>query len=169
MQQYTEESDLIRPVFGEELVSIDHIGSTSVPNMRAKPVIDILVVVNPASDIKLFYDGMQSCGYNCRGECLDAPIPGTPGRFYFTKDKNGSRYSHVHVCHYGHAQLKEFLSLRDYLRAHPNAASEYGNLKADLAAKFSQDNFQYMTGKDKYIKQLIARSLAWHRARRSSL
>src|ERR1700692_2868756 len=84
VQRYAEECDLIRPVFGKELISIDHIGSTSVPSMRAKPVIDILVVVNFGSDIRLFYDGMQSCGYECRGECLDAPIPGTSGRFYFS-------------------------------------------------------------------------------------
>jgi GrpB-like predicted nucleotidyltransferase (UPF0157 family) len=163
-QLYAEESALIKPVFGSDLLYIEHIGSTSIPNMRAKPVIDILVVVKPASDIPSFYNGMKRHGYDCRGECLDAPFPGTPGRYYFSKNKNGIRHSHVHVCHAGHREIKDYLAFREYLRAHPDMARDYGNLKAELASKYSHDNFQYMMGKNDFVKDLIRKSLIWYGA-----
>lgn len=161
---YSHESASIRSVFGPDLISIEHIGSTSVLKMRAKPIIDILAIVIATSDITSFYSDMHHFGYDCRGECLDAPIPGTPGRYYFSKDLNGLRYSHVHVCHLGHRQIQEFLALRDFLRAHPIVAKEYGDLKSNLAQRFPDDNYQYMTGKNEFVKQLIAMSLAWQDA-----
>lgn len=160
--QFKVESDLIRGVFGLAVESIHHIGSTSVPNLHAKPVIDILVVVKLDTQIENFYPGMAELGYDCRGECLNAPIPGTPGRYYFSKDVNGKRHSHVHVCHAGHFQIDELLALRDYLRTHPGAAQEYGTLKSNLAQQFAYDNHRYMKGKDAHIKQLISLALAWH-------
>src|ERR1051326_1079250 len=160
--RFKVESDLIRGVFGLTVESIHHIGSTSVPNMRAKPVIDILIVIKPDTPVEKFYPGMEKLGYDCRGECLNAPIPGTLGRYYFSKDVSGKRHSHVHVCHAGHFQIAELLAMRDYLRTHPEAAQEYGALKSNLAQQFAYDNQGYMKGKDAYIKQLISLAMAWH-------
>jgi GrpB-like predicted nucleotidyltransferase (UPF0157 family) len=158
---YAAESSTIRPVFGRELQAMEHIGSTSVPGLRAKPTIDIMVVVDPASDITSFYGGMETAGYVCRGECLDARIPGTPGRHFFSKHKDDQHFAHVHVCRTGHFQIREFLALRDFLRAHPDVAKAYGDLKVRLAKRFSLENFQYMVGKDQFVKDLIAQSLSW--------
>lgn len=159
--KFKDESGRILDVFGNAVESIHHIGSTSIPYMSAKPVIDILVVIKPETQVTEFYSDMSGLGYDCRGECLDAPIPGTPGRYYFRKDINGMRHFHVHVCHSGHFQIVELLALRDFLREHPTAAEEYGTLKSYLAEQFMDDNFGYMKGKDAYIKQLISRAHTW--------
>ena len=159
--RYLAEVRLLRPIFGSALFAIDHIGSTSIPGIRAKPIIDILAQIESESDIHEFYPDMEEIGYHCRGECLDAVVPGTPGRHYFTRDKDGKRDCHVHVCHAGHFQIRELLALRDYLRDHPHNAAAYGDLKTRLAAQFAYDNVGYMRGKDRFIKQLISRALTW--------
>ena len=159
--RYEKEAELLRAVFDKALVAIHHVGSTSISGMRAKPVIDILVEIRSEIDVDLFYPGMEQLGYDCRGECLDAVVPGTPGRYYFSKDKNGKRYCHVHVCHVGHFQISELLVLRDYLCEHPNEAARYGNLKSHLARQFANDNVKYMRGKDKFIRQLVGKAMEW--------
>ena len=167
-QQYESEAEHLRPVFGPALADIHHIGSTSVPGMKAKPTVDILVEAKPGIQITDFYPGMSDLGYECRGECLDAIVPGTPGRYYFSMKKDVQDIYHVHVCHMGHPQIPELLVLRDYLRAHPDAAAEYGNLKADLAQCYSLDNVEYMRGKDSFVKRLIATAEKWKRPKKPS-
>ena len=159
--RYEHEAERLRPAFGTALVAMHHTGSTSVPGLAAKPVIDILVEVSAGTDITMFYDHMSELGYDCRGECLNAEIPGTPGRHYFSQNRNGVRYSHVHVCSVGHEQIPEILAFRDYLRDHPHEASRYGNLKCRLAKQFAYDNIEYMRGKDGRVKELIGSAMAW--------
>lgn len=160
-QQYEAEAERLRPIFEPALVGIHHIGSTSVPGMRAKPTIDILVEVASGMPIEDFYPGMSELGYECRGQCLDAIIPGTPGRHYFSKKVASQHTHHVHVCHAGHQEVPELLGLRDYLRTHPHAITEYGKLKSKLAQRFSRNNVEYWRGKDRFIKELIALAQEW--------
>jgi len=89
------EAAALSRVFGDSLVAIHHIGSTSIPGLLAKPIIDILVVLTATETIDRFSGAMEGLGYRVRGECLDAVIPGTPGRFYFSKDNDGVRTYHV--------------------------------------------------------------------------
>ena len=159
--RYEHEAERLRPAFGTALVAIHHTGSTSVPGLAAKPVIDILAEVSAGTDITIFYDQMSELGYDCRGECLDAEIPGTPGRHYFSQNRDGVRYSHVHVCNVGHEQIREILTFRDYLREHPHEANRYGDLKRRQAKQFAYDNIEYMRGKDELVKDLIGSALAW--------
>ena len=160
-QRYQGEAGLLRDVFGEALVRIHHIGSTAIPDMRAKPVIDILIEIEPGIAVDRFNPRMRQLGYDCRGECLAAVMPGTPGRFYFSKNVDGSRYCHVHVCHVGHFQISEFLVLREYLGSHCDEAAKYGDLKSCLAKQFPHDNIGYMRGNDEFVKQLIIRATEW--------
>ena len=120
---------MLAPAFARRLVEVHHIGSTAGPGLQAKPIIDILVVLDDTDDINLFNPAMEALGYCARGECLDAPIPGTPGRFYFSKDTNGVRSHQVHVCAKGHREILDKLAFRDYLRANECKAAAYGNLK----------------------------------------
>jgi GrpB-like predicted nucleotidyltransferase (UPF0157 family) len=96
-----------------------------------------------------------------RGECLDAEVPGTPGRFYFSKDTDGIRTHHVHVCAVGHPKLTDKLAFRDYLRAHRDQAIAYGNLKQRLALDHRYDNVGYMRGKDEFIKSILSEARRW--------
>ncbi len=159
--RFETEASQLTAVFKPDLVKIHHIGSTSVPGLAAKPTIDILIEVQPDTIIPDYYNTMQQLGYQCRGESLDARIPGTPGRFYFPKVVDTVHLTHVHVCHAGHPQIVELMALRDYLRTHPQEAEAYSTLKTKLAAEFTYDNHGYMQGKDALIKGMIEKAMQW--------
>ena len=76
---YEHEADDLRQIFRGVLINTHHVGSTSVPAMRAKPTLDILIEVEAGTDSPAFDPSMEKFGYICRGECLDATFPGTPG------------------------------------------------------------------------------------------
>jgi GrpB-like predicted nucleotidyltransferase (UPF0157 family) len=161
--EFACEASALQHVFGDALVAIHHIGSTSVPGLPAKPIIDLLVVLRETVTIGRFSSAMEAVGYRVRGECLDAEIPGTPGRFYFSKDQDGTRTHHTHACAVGHAEIADKLAFRDYLRAHPRRAAEYGALKQDLARRFHHDNIGYMRGKDAFIRTILEEARQWSR------
>lgn len=156
---YEAEACRLREVFGPDLVAIHHIGSTAVPGLAAKPIIDILVVVRDIRRIHLFDAGMAGLGYRVRGECLDAL--GSPGRFYYSRDADGVRTHQVHAMQQGHFEIRQKLLLRDYLRACPAEAAAYGQLKVELAAANTRGIVEYIEGKDAFVKALIGRAEAW--------
>ena len=104
---------------------------------------------------------MMQLGYRPRGECLDNAIPGTPGRFYFSKDTDGVRTHQVHVCQEGHYDIEDKLAFRDYLRAHPGAAQAYSRLKERLAIENRHDIVGYIQGKDAFVQGIIAKATVW--------
>ncbi|MCZ6888430.1 MAG: GrpB family protein, partial [Gammaproteobacteria bacterium] len=161
--RFDAEAVELTDVFGPALAAIHHIGSTAVPGLCAKPTIDILVEVAADTDIPAFDPRMEALGYICRGECLDATVPGTPGRFYFVRKTGVIHLVHAHVCAVGHFEITEMVSFRDYLRSHADAALRYAKLKGELADKFAYDNVGYMRGKDAVVKALIEKSLCWRR------
>jgi len=123
---FDHEAAALERVFGDSLLAVHHIGSTSVAGLPAKPIVDILVVLRETDTIDRFSAAMESLGYRVRGECLDAEIPGTPGRFYFSRDTLGVRSHQVHACAVDHPQVLDLLAFRDYLRSHPARAAAYG-------------------------------------------
>jgi GrpB-like predicted nucleotidyltransferase (UPF0157 family) len=153
---FEQEATALAGVFGRRLLRIHHIGSTSISGLCAKPIIDILIVLDQTATINSFNAAMETLGYRPRGECLDATVPGTPGRFYFTKDQDGTRTHQVHVCADAHPEIVDKLAFRDYLRTHPVEAAAYGELKQRLALAHRDDNIGYMLGKDAFVKSLLA-------------
>ena len=166
LAEFETESTMLARIFGDRLADIQHIGSTSVPNLAAKPIIDILIVLDHTDDIDSFNPFMEGLGYRVRGECLDVIIPGTPGRFYFTRETNGVRSHHVHICAKGHAEIPDKLAFRDYLRAHKNVALAYADLKRRLALDHHFDNIGYMRGKDAFVKSVLADARRWFATQR---
>jgi len=160
------ESAMLARIFDQRLVDLQHIGSTAVPGLAAKPIIDILIVLDHTEDIDSFNPSMEELGYRVRGECLDATIPGTPGRFYFTKETNGVRSHHVHICAKGHAEIQDKLAFRDYLRANKSVALAYANLKRRLAVDHHFDNIGYMRGKDDFVKSVLVDARRWYATQR---
>lgn len=161
--RFEREADGLRNVIGTALSDIHHVGSTSVPGLRAKPTIDILVEVVRGTDIPRFDPLMEALGCICRGECLDATVPGTPGRYYYVRKDGVVHLVHVHICAVGHFEIAEMLSLRNYLRSHPEEAERYGDLKSRLAREFTYDNVGYMRSKDALVKEMVETSLRWWR------
>ncbi len=165
---YEKEAALLMQVFGRRLVQIHHVGSTAVTDLPAKPIIDILVVLDHTNDIDRFNPAMEALGYQIRGECLDAPVPGTPGRFYFSKNTNGVRSHHVHVCARGHREIVDKLAFRDYLRSHRNVAVTYGKLKQRAAIDHRSDNVGYMRAKDGFIKSALLDARSWYESNQAA-
>ncbi len=152
---YEKEAQQIRKALDGLLVEIHHIGSTAVPGLMAKPVIDILPVVRDIEMVDARNPAMEALGYECMGEF------GIPGRRYFRKGGN-DRTHQVHVfAADSREEINRHLAVRDYLRAHPNVAAEYGRLKAALAARFPEDIDGYCDGKDGFVKRLEAVALHW--------
>lgn len=163
---FATEAQMLAPIFGPRLLAIHHIGSTAVPGLQAKPIIDILVVLDDTSDVTSFTPAMEALGYRARGECLDT-LHGTPGRFYFSKDTNAVRTHQVHVCATGHPQIADLLAFRDYLRANDCEAVAYGELKRRLAGAYRFDSVAYNQTKGEFVRTAteVARHLARTRER----
>ncbi len=152
---FEQEAAILRGIFGKELVRLHHIGSTSVPGLAAKPVIDMLAEVKSVERLDGLNTVLESVGYTPKGEF------GIPGRRYFYKGTQEVHYFHIHAFAQGHPEVKRHLLFRNYLRAHPGAARKYGDLKLGLAARFSTDIEAYMDGKDAFIKETDSRAAAW--------
>ncbi len=153
--RFAEEAARLASVFGDTLLAIHHIGSTSIPGMAAKPIIDIMPVVRRIEAVDALNPGMQALGYEARGEY------GIPGRRYFVKSQGDQRTHHVHVFAAGHPDVARHLNFRDYLIAHPAEAAAYASLKQALARQYPHDIEGYIAGKDGLIKEIDRRALAW--------
>jgi len=154
-KMFQQEADKIAAVFGRELVDIHHIGSTAVPGLRAKPIIDMMPVVRTIDKADRFNAAMQQLGYEARGE------NGIAGRRYFSKGGDEDRSHHVHVFGQDNPEVARHLDFRDYLIAHPAEARQYAKIKIALAHQFPHDIYGYMDGKDAFIKTIIQKAQAW--------
>ncbi|UFT99256.1 GrpB family protein [Radiobacillus kanasensis] len=155
---FEEEADHLSRIFGEELIAIHHIGSTSVKGLKAKPIIDIMPVVKNIHQVDGFNDSMIAIGYEPKGE------NGIRGRRYFQKGGD-NRTHHVHIYENKSPEIIRHLALRDYLRAFPEEAKAYGDLKERLAKKFPYQIESYIQGKERFVSELEQRALAWHQKR----
>ncbi|MFC4100687.1 GrpB family protein [Paenibacillus xanthanilyticus] len=157
--RYGEEAEKLQRVLGPELVAVHHIGSTSIPGMPAKPIIDVLVEVRNIEAVDAYNDGMRRLGYQPKGE------NGIPLRRYFNKG-GAQRTHHVHVFQTGSGHVTRHLAFRDYLTAHPEEAKRYADLKIKLARQFPADMNAYIEGKDALAKELEAKALDWQAGER---
>jgi len=150
-ERFRDEASRIASIFGRELVSIHHIGSTSIPGMSAKPVIDIMPVVRDISKVETLNEGMVQLGYTPMGEF------GITGRRHFVKGAEG-RTHHVHSYEPDNPEVKWHLDFRDYLIAHEDAARQYAELKASLAKEHRYDIEAYTKGKAAFIKNILEKA-----------
>lgn len=152
---YEKEALFIRSVLKDELISIFHIGSTSVKGLKAKPIIDIMPVVSDIEKTDKLNPSFEEAGYESMGEF------GIANRRYFRKGKD-KRTVHVHIFQYDNLyEIERHLIFRDYLRQFPSAREEYGKLKAELALLYPTDIDAYCDGKDSLVKEIEARAIKW--------
>lgn len=150
------EAERIAEALGEALVRVHHIGSTAIPQTRAKPVIDILLEVASLEALEQKAPRLEALGYESMGEF------GIPGRRYFRRDDlDGTRTHQVHSFKVGVPDVIRHVAFRDYMRAHPVSAVEYGALKADLANAYPHDRTAYVQGKEAFVKEHERRALLW--------
>lgn len=148
-------SEQLLKLFPDNTIKLYHIGSTSVPGLAAKPIIDILGEVSDIELVEKITQKLEDSGYIAKGE------NGIAGRRYFFKVQDGQRKCHLHIYQTGHPDINRHLVFRDYLRAHPEEAKRYGDVKAEAAARNTHNIDLYIQEKSPIIKELEASAIKW--------
>jgi GrpB-like predicted nucleotidyltransferase (UPF0157 family) len=136
-------------VLSDVAVGIEHVGSTAVPGLAAKPVIDIDIVVRDEVGVASAIGRLATLGYVHRGNL------GIEGREAFANPPTGLPEHNLYVCPAGSVALGNHLAVRDYLRAHPGTAQRYGDLKKQLATTCPHDIDSYIDGKTAFILAIL--------------
>ncbi len=150
--RYEAEANRIRAGLGEQAVRVEHVGSTSVPGLAAKPTIDIQLSVPSMAPRSAYTDPLVGLGYRW------AIDPWTDEHEFFSRDEDGQRAFHVHVCRQGSDWERRHLGFRDWLRTHPEDAAGYERLKRDLAERHPRDTYTYTDAKTDFIREIEARA-----------
>lgn len=145
---YEELRANIWAVVGEFASRIEHIGSTSIPGLAAKPIIDMSVVVTEPGDVEKAIKALAKLGYAHQGNL------GVEGREAFSCPESLPKH-HLYVCQEVSLALRNHLIFRDHLLSHPEQALAYGKLKQQLAAEFSHDIDAYIDGKTDFIAGIL--------------
>ncbi|MGB4192002.1 MAG: GNAT family N-acetyltransferase [Rickettsiales bacterium] len=143
--EFKLEAIKIKQALGSNCLCIHHIGSTSIPNLSAKPIIDIIPVVKDICRVN--NKNMEALSYEGKGEY------GIPFRLYFQKNKE-LRTHNVHIFEQGNTEIDRHLKFRDWMRKNPDDRNEYEILKTALAAKFPNDIMAYCLGKEEFINNI---------------
>lgn len=149
-QLFAEEEARLREVIGEHVVAIEHIGSTAICGLSAKPIIDIAAAVHETADAEKCVEPLENIGYEYRGES------GIAGRYYFVKGE--PRTHHLHMVASGSDVWRSHLLFRNYLRQNRAVAEEYERLKRDLAEKYKRDRETYTEGKATFIEEVLKKA-----------
>ncbi|WP_037094143.1 GrpB family protein [Rhizobium leguminosarum] len=136
-----------------QALSVDHIGSTSISGMTAKPLIDIDIVLPGLGHIKAATDVLLAEGYEPRGNRYDDEVWAFLSRGLVPRER-------VYLCPAGNGTHRNRLAFRDHLIAHPEAAAEYAALKRRLAGEFRMDGDGYTAHKREFVDTIVARALA---------
>lgn len=157
-QAFSELSHIISNCLGNLILKIEHIGSTSVPGLAAKPIIDLDVVVPSRRCLLDVVSRLATLGYEHEGDL------GIFGREAFRRAENDVPYHetgrtwishHLYVCDAHSRELARHIAFRDFLRANPDQALAYGKLKQRLAAQFPHDIDSYIQGKQELVEDII--------------
>lgn len=150
-----QERRRIEDAVGDAAVRVEHVGSTAVPGLAAKPIVDLQLSVDALEPRERYVAPLERLGY------LFAPAPESPDHHFFGRPPERPRTHHLHVCAAGSAHELRHLAVRDFLRAHPDEAARYAALKREVAARHPQDRLAYIAGKDAYVTALERRAVRW--------
>jgi GrpB-like predicted nucleotidyltransferase (UPF0157 family) len=144
---FTAEEQRIRDKCGTLPLHLEHVGGTAIPGMYAKPVLDIVAGRPRGTPAQDYVVALERAGYEHRGE------RGVPGREFFRWGQ--PRAYHVHLVEGGGPLWRDYLAFRDYLRAHPEVAREFAELKRALATRFPRDREGYINGKSERVQEIL--------------
>jgi GrpB-like predicted nucleotidyltransferase (UPF0157 family) len=138
-------------------LSVEHIGSTSVPGLAAKPTIDILGVVDGLDEVVRAVEPLAAAGYDYR----PGAFPDGERHLFFRKVRSGKRLVHLHVLAASSHRVDEYRLFRDFLRANQPVAARYGEYKRALAARFSHDRQRYVDTKQGEVDVMLEEARSW--------
>ena len=155
---FEQERTRIKNALGSFALAIEHVGSTSVPGLPSKPIIDLLVGVVSLEEARARCIGpIEAIGYNYMPEYASW----LPRELFFRKGPPGPWTHHVHVMEPSYSRWEALLVFRDYLRAHPEAARAYADIKRALAASSKDNIAAYRNGKNIFVEETTAKARAW--------
>lgn len=141
---------ILKDILSENAVDIQHVGSTAIPSIKAKPIVDIAVGMRDLNTAALFDEKLKAQGIIFRGE--ERPEQ----RLYVMGDfENDTRTHHIHFVEWKGKAWKNYLAFRDYLNANPSKARLYENCKIQLVEKYKNDRIKYTNGKQELIDRLL--------------
>lgn len=150
VNKYENEKANLIEIFSDHIIKIEHVGSTAVPGLASKPIIDILIGVKSFTELTYFIEKMPEIGYEYMPERM------FENRKFFPKGPQEKRTHHVSiVIAEDPREWYDKLLFRDYLRSNKNTQNNYAILKKQLAAKYANDREKYTLAKDSFIEQTI--------------
>ena len=156
-----DEAHWLAAALGETLITVHHIGSTAIPGIKAKPIVDLMPIVRSLSELDGKRGVVEALGYQWRGEF------GLPGRRYcpMNDQATGKRVVQAHFYEEGCPEIERHLNFRDYMRAHPDQAKAYEAEKIRAASVRSDDSLAYNDEKNDWIAAADIRAAAWAKTR----
>ncbi len=147
-KQFETEAAILRLIFSDKAISIEHIGSTAVPGLAGKPTIDILTTVEKIEIANELSEKIENIGYKSLGDYTNK------GSRLFVKEVDDMRLVNLHIFEAEHSHVKDMLDLRNYLRSHPEVVEQYSKLKFDLVEKYPDNYGLYRKYKDEWMEEL---------------
>ncbi len=151
---FEQEVQLLRTIFGDEIISFEHFGSTAIPGMKAKPVIDMMGIVNDIEKVDTYNEQMKSLGYEVVGDW------GIEGRRLFRKGGD-NRTHHIHFYQFDNPQIERHIVFREYLLAHSDEANRYSQFKEELTNKYYLTR-DYSPAKKAFVSKMENKALGWY-------
>lgn len=152
-QRFDDMRTRLAVALGATALRIDHVGSTAIVGLAAKPIIDIQISVPDVEDEGAYKNAIESQGLGLRWI--------EPAHRYFRPPPRVPRLFHVHVCSAGSDWERAHLLFRDYLRAHPKVAAEYEHLKRRLATEHRDERIAYTDAKGPFVEDVLRRAGEW--------
>lgn len=153
VQEFRQIKSYLLGFIQEKVLEIEHVGSTSVPGLAAKPIIDMDAVIESRDVLPEIIGQLKQAGYKYEGDL------GINGREVF-QEVRGSNFirHHLYVCTENSKAYKEHISFRDYLRADEQVMNEYAQLKRDLARRYRYDVDSYCEAKTEFIQSILKKA-----------
>ena len=149
-KEYEKERDLLKSVLGDKIIEIEHVGSTSIVGLKAKPVIDILIAINSLDEIEEIEQLLIEYDYSNRGH------QGVEDRYFFAKGPEDARSHYIHFVEKDNNTYINLLWFKRHLLKHPEYIEKYCELKQELASQYSEDRKKYTAGKSNFITEVIS-------------
>ena len=152
---FEQEREAVWRALGTLVLEVEHIGSTAIPGLPAKPIIDLLVGIRSLEEARSHaVKPLVQLGY----VYIPEYEPWLPDELFFRKGVPGPWTHHVHVMEPGNPRWQDHLRFRDYLRTHPTTAAAYSDLKKSLAHQFGEDIGAYRDAKDDFVREVLTRA-----------
>lgn len=152
-ERYTTEVQRLHDIVGNRVVEFEHIGSTAIEGLPAKPIIDILALVVDITDANALSPVLEDCGYERRPDDIE-------DRLFFAKGPRTNRTVYLSLTERGSDFHRETIAFREYLRAHPDAADEYASVKQRLAERYPEDRDAFTATKGDFIEDILDEAMS---------